>query len=144
MILKLSNLPEKERKAYFKLFEIICITTPYFTHIHNNEKYNSNGLRYDVNYLNGIGKRVVLLPLEIMANYVDVITKGNIDRNDTLFIKQMNRDLSRPIDETYVRINATSIGNIAYAALNVQHAQMRVWCEHILNLIHERVINELP
>jgi len=89
-------------------------------YIKPDHEFNSFGLRYNLFDLEKLSYSIILLPLEQMADYVDGVTKKAIDNNDTLFLlKQIlyikNEDIKN-ID--IQKLNAISIGNLAYIALN--------------------------
>jgi hypothetical protein len=89
-----------------------------------NEEYDELGLRYDIDYLNNLGNNIVLCPVEFIANYVDVITKSLVDNNDSNFME--NIVLDGVFEEAdYPNLNATALGNMAYAYLHIQSEKVR-------------------
>lgn len=127
-IVRLTEMPEKKRAELEKVMKDQNIPKPF-------PDFNSDGLRFTMEHLQDIGGAVCLLPLEYMAEYVDAITKNHIDENDTEFINR-HRDSFKPehhTPETFPNYNATSIGNIAYVALNCKDETLVKYCMDILD-----------
>lgn len=80
------------------------------------------GLRFPINYLNDIGGGIIVFPLEYMAEYVDVVTKTQIDDNDGGFIMNL---ITMEDDVDVNQYNTTAIGNLAYIALNCKNEQAK-------------------
>ena len=78
------------------------------------KNYSGMGLRYPVSFLNELGGYAVLLPLEMMADLVDVVTKHHVDTKSESVVDYMLNN--KKMD--YSVWNATSIGNMAYVHLN--------------------------
>lgn len=88
-----------------------------------SKSYDNYGLRYSVEHLNKIGQSLIFLPIEYMAEYVDVVTKTNVDIGDPDFLEQILNINPKNIDTSDK--NATSIGNAAYVALNSKDEKAR-------------------
>ncbi len=88
-----------------------------------NKKFNGYGLKFDIDYLNSIGSTPIVLPLEYMAEYSDMVTRGNIEEHDTEFINDFIDSSEQENDLS--KINATAIGNCAYVALNCSKLSAR-------------------
>lgn len=110
-IIKLSELSEHE--AY--QFKDSLLVKSIYRKPESN--FDQNGLRYTLAYLNSVGGRIIRLPLELMADYVDAITKDAIDESDPVFV--LTQILSIDVETLNMnRWNATSLGNMAYVALH--------------------------
>lgn len=107
------------------------------------KKFNDNGLRFPIEYLNVIGKNIIMLPLEIIADYADVITVTAINNNDADFIKFNFSKNDFDIEKEYENINATSIGNLGYVALHCINEPIRQMAETILQQIFVKVKGSL-
>ena len=106
-----------------------------------NEEFDENGLKFPIEYLDEIGVNVVLFPIEIMANYVDVVTKFAVDNNEKSIIDHLT-DSNFNIDTIYKELNATSVGNLAYAALHLKDEKVQQICENRLNQIFDKHLDE--
>lgn len=84
-----------------------------------SEEFNEWGLRFPIDYLNEIGPLPICLPLEYMAEYVDIVTKTQTDKNDEKFLS----DIDYPDEDNYDKVNATAVGNVAYIALTSKNEQ---------------------
>jgi hypothetical protein len=94
------------------------------------KEFDGNGLRHTMEELKAIGKKAVFLPVEEMADYVDVMTKNAIDNNDEDFIYKI---VSIDSDKTALSLlNATSFGNLAYIKLHCHHEPARRIAEQII------------
>lgn len=127
-IKRLSNLTE-EGKA-----EVLALVEKKFGK--PNDKFDMYGLRYPIDHLNKIGGSIITIPLECMAEYVDVITKNAIDENDGYFI--LTQVLNSDDDSINLsKLNATAIGNIAYVCLNCSDEIGRLKSEKLLERYEE-------
>jgi hypothetical protein len=88
-------------------------------------------LRFPIEYLNNIGKNIIFLPIEKMADYADIITSSKIDEKDNDFILSQLIDFD--IKDMYSHINTTSIGNMAYILLNCEVEEVKLFVEKKLN-----------
>jgi hypothetical protein len=80
-------------------------------------EFNDYGLRYKLEALNYIGNTILVYPLEIMADFVDAITKAHVDEN------AISEDLWGCDGYEYIpgsKVNATGCGNLAYMAVHHQ------------------------
>lgn len=134
-IIKLSKFSEQLKDAvlndYNSLIESGELLKP-------NDEFNDYGLRFDVQYLNRIGLSLVLLPLEIMAEYVDIVTKSNVDKGLYDF-DESSYDMFRINESQLQYTNATAIGNLAYICLNSKDTYIKTICEQSLNHIYDYV-----
>lgn len=133
--IELSNMTKARKKEYLLDYE----------KMHNDEsiigfkfekplkKFNSNGLKYSPEFLQKIGLMLVMLPIELMQNYVDGITKTMVDENPEKLRKFLVSEDNININE----INATSIGNLAYLILNIKDEELKNRCKLILNTIYK-------
>lgn len=84
------------------------------------KSFDENGLRYDINYLNKMFPRILFLPIEQQALFVDAVTfyncKFDWDPGEEDFLNP---------DTSLENINCTSIGNMAYIALNHLRPEVR-------------------
>jgi len=116
-ILELMKNPEKvlfefkewdndTREEYIEFF--------YKNHPHPNSSFDGNGFRYDIHYLNKLGNDLILCPVEFISNYVDVITKDYVDKQDKVFAKNIASEMEFYREEFFLELNATAIGNLGY------------------------------
>lgn len=91
-----------------------------------NEKFNEHGLRFDINYLQSIGGAICMLPLEFMSEYVDVVCKNVMDRNDGLMEESILND--ELLEEEFPDTNTTALGNIAYVAFHTKNEKVKEKC----------------
>lgn len=127
-IKRLSNLTE-EGKA-----EVLALVEKTFGK--PNEKFDMYGLRHSIEQLNKIGGSIITIPLECMAEYVDIVTKNAIDNNDGYFI--LTQVLNTDDDSiNFSKLNATAIGNIAYVCLNCSDETARLKSEKTLERYEE-------
>jgi len=116
MKIKRLNKFTKEHKKVFGILEKKIFDKP-----KPEKEFNSFGLRFSDEHLKKMGGAIILMPLEYMAEYVDIVTKARIDEHDEDFITQQILGISPTADIDNIAMekwNATSIGNIAYIALN--------------------------
>jgi hypothetical protein len=96
-----------------------------------SDKFDYYGLRYNIDQLNKIGGSIINIPLECMAEYVDVVTKTAIDKNDGLFI--LTQILNVDYDKLNCsKLNTTAIGNISYVCLHCKDESARIKSEKFL------------
>lgn len=127
-IKRLSNLTE-EGKA-----EVLALVEKKFGK--PNEKFDMYGLRHSIEQLNKIGGSIITIPLECMAEYVDVITKNAIDEDDGFFI--LSQILNFDYDKANLsKLNTTAIGNLAYVCLKCTDEHARVKSEKFLERYEE-------
>lgn len=131
-IVRLSELSEEKKNLlesqYNQLLEAGVFMNP-------NQEFNVYGLRFPIEYLRNVRNYVCILPLEYIAEYVDVITKERIDYESDIqddFYDYKTYELE---DCDLDLVNTTSIGNLAYACLHSKHKKTRQTCEESLNKI---------
>ena len=95
------------------------------------QEYNEYGLKFNMDELNRIGANVIMLPIEYMAKYVDIITKTNIDENNPDFLESQFHDF-KVSKENYKSCNATSCGNIAYIYLHCKDEKVKQICKQAI------------
>lgn len=97
-------------------------------------EFDNFGLRHSLPHLNRVGGGAIFLPLEYMAEYVDVVTKKAIDEQDPVFLlKQVLSINSENIDKINLEnFNTTSLGNLAYVALHAHSEDARNIAECLL------------
>jgi hypothetical protein len=95
--------------------------------------YDDFGLRFPSEYLSELRHNLIFFPLEIIAEYVDIVTKENIDQDNKEFIYHMVHELNTDVEYLYEGINATGIGNLGYIALNCKDEKAREICEKCLD-----------
>lgn len=134
-IIKLSELNAEEKYVRIKQYETLIEAGEL---VHANKDFNDYGLRFDVQYLNRIGLMLVLLPLEMMAEYVDVVTKSYVDKSIWDF-DESSYGMFRINESQLQYTNATAIGNLAYNCLNSKDTYIKTICEQSLNKIHDYV-----
>lgn len=130
MILELRNLPiekQEEIKAHYNSsLENGTLLPPF-------KQFNEFGLKYTTEHLGEIGKFAIFFPVEMMVNYVDAITKKNIDENNGYFISKTIAEL---IVCNFDGINTTSIGNLAYCYMYSINRNLKQEAKFHLDLIH--------
>lgn len=110
-----------------------------------NPKFDNNGLRFDIDYLNRIGGSICVFPLEFMADYVDVVCKESIDKQEG----KMEQDIlaDDATDESLVDINATALGNLSYIVLHTKDELAKAKCLDIiwryLNIYFDNMIKAM-
>lgn len=136
-IVRLENMNDVQRKNYMEGYNGMLIGSgnPQAFMMRPDERFDDNGLRFSVDYLSSIGKAVIMLPLELMAEYVDLVTKTKIDDNDEEFIYHQVIDPVFDIETMYEGLNASSIGNMAYVCLHCKSSRAKQVAEDILNKI---------
>ena len=103
-----------------------------------NEGFDEYGLRFHTDYLNKIVHNIVFLPLEYMAEYVDIICKSYIDDGNEQFISEVKTSMQERKFSTW---NATSIGAVAYIALHCPKEEDRKECIDVLNDLYKWYVN---
>ena len=133
--IELSKMTKKIRKQYLIHYENMFIndTTLGFKLQKPTSYFNDFGLKYSSDFLNKVGILVVMFPIEIMQNYVDIIVKNIVD-NDPEKLKEF-----LPSEEkvNLYEINATSIGNLAYIILNANNKKIKNRCKVLLDRIYK-------
>lgn len=133
---RLNEMSEEGRIAFDASMSLLNSGVLGFKFVAPKEEFDSLNLRYDIDYLNKVGKLIVLLPVEEMVNYVDGITFQHILNKNKYFIDVeipnsiLNIDLENKYH--YNSLNATSIGNIAYVMENCESEHVKKLCEDFL------------
>lgn len=95
-------------------------------------RFDKNGLRYPVRDLDRLGLRIIFFPIEVMAEFVDVVTKTRLDSGEAM------PDITfAGLRANYHRMNATSIGNLAYVALHSRFPNQKAHILLILEAIYK-------
>lgn len=114
----LRDFPEEYKDGFAKMLKENNI--PNYTDLFDNW-----GLRFDLDHLNAMGLNLIHYPVEYMAEYVDVIMKNNIDSNNKEFIRVHFLDHEFNYVTEYNTWCATSIGNVAYCAINCKNEKAK-------------------
>ena len=129
-IVVLSRLSQDAQNKYLEYYNSNIRTSELYTEPF--AEYDKFGLRYPIEHLDLMGKNLVFLPLEFMADYVDIITKTHVDENSPqLTVNSFDFDVADLFDS----INATAIGNAAYIAMHHTNPTLRQLAENKLNEI---------
>lgn len=105
------------------------------------DEFDSNGLRFPVSYLNEIKFMIVFLPLELMAEYADIVTTQMIESIDSDNGVTFSFDIARSNysdDQIFLNLNATAIGNLAYICLNSKSINVKGIAERALQIIFDK------
>ena len=150
-ILKLGEMTPEQKDNYLEYFNNALLTGALgFKVMQPADEFDENGLKFPIEYLNQLGVNVVFLPIEMMAEYADIITKSSIDGYDKGYYEFLSGDDLESLDEMYEsgQINATSIGNMAYIAMHCKDQTQRDLSDAGLNKIFSKhkkaVLNMLP
>lgn len=124
-MLQLSTLPPDQVAKFWHYYEAACSgQVPGVKLERPADQYNDIGSRYSIEHLQYIGVAILYLPIEIMATYAcqQVVTgeAAHIYRGDSRLI--------------FEKMNATSIGNIAHAALHSNCIETK---EHANSLLRD-------
>jgi len=80
-MLKFSDMKPEQSAKYEDYYKNVLLTgAAGFKVLEASPIFNEHGLRFPTDYLATIGVQVILLPLEIMSNYADVITVDAINK----------------------------------------------------------------
>ncbi len=130
-IVVLSRLSQDVQNRYLEYYET-NIRSNSSLYVEPFAEFNKFGLRYPTEHIELLGKNIVFLPLEFMADYVDLITKTYVDENSPqLTINSIDFDIVDSFDD----IKATTIGNMAYIAMHHKDSALRQLAEQQLNEI---------
>lgn len=144
MVIRLSELNQEQKDNYMNYYNNVLLTgLSGFKILEPEKEFNDFGLRFPIDYLNSVGKNIIMFPLEIMAEYCDVITKSYIDDKDESFIYEQIIDCDFNLEETYGNLNATGIGNLAYMALNCHNERAKEIANEQINSIFVKAKGEL-
>jgi hypothetical protein len=149
-IIKLSSLSKEKRLIAEKFFEDTFFNEKMpveFRFVKPSPEFDEHGLRFDLPHLKDIGLRVLLLPLEYMANYADEVTITAVDSCNKDFVEQISDSTTEIQDmtdeEVLQKINATSVGNLAYISIHLKNQEVKDLSEAILNRLHKAFLNQL-
>ena len=144
MIRRLSTMSDVEYSRWTKEYDnLLSIGVNGFKLLEPFKHFDSNGLKFPIEYLNAIGKYIVFLPLEVMGEYVDVVTKEMIDKNPYKYFLEDIEKINIHDTDTWEAINATGVGNLAYACLHLKNVTHLALCETLLNDINDKAKLEL-
>lgn len=105
--------------------------------------YDRFGLKFSLDHLNQITAVLPLIPVQVAADYVDLVTKIAIDNNEMRF----DDSLLKHVEDLKLDINATSIGNLSYAYVNTQFEEdkpfLKASITKIANFILDAAADEL-
>ena len=107
---------EKERYRVFK--KTLPVPFP---------EFDGWGLRFTTEHLNALKITVILLPLEDMAIYADVVTYQAIRDANTNFLYEQFFDMLNGHMPRFASLNTTAIGNLALVAMecHIEGIKMR-------------------
>jgi len=109
------------------------LSTTFDAFIKAAKGYDENNLRYKIEHLEMMFPKILDLSIFEQAEYADYITVKNV--NEDWYIK-MAKEIDLFVDELN-SANTTSIGNLAYAALNCKDEDARRNCLLQLGKIKE-------
>lgn len=132
----LSDLPDlPEKSEYMKIINSYPKPT---------QEFDMYGLKFTLEHLNYMGRNVLLLPVDHMAQYVDMITKTAIDENDEDFIYASILSPESNIENIdYNNVTATTYGNLAYIYLNCKDQSAKDICKSVLTIGFDVYLKEL-
>ena len=85
------------------------------------DEFDENGLKFPLDYLKTAAPAIIFLPLELMADYADIVTVNAVITRDKAFMVTLLGNLENfPSD--LQTITATTIGNLAYITLHLNQA----------------------
>lgn len=97
--------------------------------------YDSRGIRYSARHLERVKHEIMFYPLALQSEYADALTTKNA-KNDE-FVMYSSGELLRDENiEALISkdlVDATTIGNIAFLALNANNKAFRERCITILD-----------
>ena len=142
-ITRLSDFTEEEIKFYHQSMDHFYATNPLkLKKVSPSETFDEHGFRYPIDHLKAMGIFVVSFPLEIMATYCDRSTKLLVDEGDIDFL--INSVYEYDFEQMDIRyLNATGVGNMAYACLHCKEQKARNILENQLNKILSIAINDI-
>lgn len=114
----------------------------YMNYIKPKDEFDENGLRFDVDYLAGIGNNVILIPVKFMSEYVDIITKELVDTNDEGFIKSIKESEFITYEDAPF-CNATSCGNMAYIYIHIKDDEVKQIMKKNIKFMIDYKIDEI-
>jgi hypothetical protein len=133
MIARISTMTIEQRRAFNEYYAKCLSGELGFTLYQAAPVFNSYGLRFDIDYLRTIGSMVIFFPLEIMADYADQITNSTVMKDPGKCYMDRYQELT-PSD--VMRMNATTIGNMAFVLLHSENEKDKEIAEKVLMQIH--------
>lgn len=138
MILELSKLDESRKKIQEKYINSLYKQgLNGFKLMKPKKDFNTNGLRFDLDYLAVLGINLILLPVEVMVLYADktteTVVKDNTNKGNTDIILSLS---SFEISKHFVEVNCSTIGNLAYIYKHSNNQLCKEMARIILNDIH--------
>jgi hypothetical protein len=99
------------------------------------------GMAADLKTLDEVFKTIHLMPLEEQAKYADVICRQMA--TDVVFVQRQLGGIEATLGrESYGKMNATTVGNLAYLALNASSEGHRNICLDVLKGYKQWRINQ--
>lgn len=106
--------------------------------IKSAERFDKYGLKFPIDYLHKIGRCVIFLSTESIAEYVDILTKEIVDANNLQLICVIYERELYKLNNTYEALNATDIGRIAYMQLYCKSKEIKKNCKKMLEDIYNK------
>ena len=106
--------------------------------------FDSNGLSYDLDFLEEVSYGILVLPIDIQSHFVDEQTAMLVNNNQLIMEDDLSEDIigsesiARQLDENLV--NATSIGNIAYVYQYTKDARTKEIAKQWITAFAEQVL----
>ena len=133
---RLSKMTEKQKSKYMDYYNNVLLTGVGGVKFEKPFDKPIDNLYFDIEYLNNVGIAIVMLPIELMAEYRDIVTEERIDHWNKFGKKIKVEDLEQfDIKKDFDGLNATSLGNIAYTILNSDNKEIVDYSINILNQI---------
>jgi len=125
------DFDSEELKRYHDIYDKLPKPCP---------EFDSDGLRFPVHVLNELGMNNIVFPIEVMAQFVDGVTKKAVDNDESTIDIQMESG-RKMLDDFYKEFNATTIGNLAYITLNHKKESTRDNAKEFLEEIFAKELN---
>ena len=135
MIVSLKDCTEQQKQEIFQEYERFLTEDLGLTTLKPSEEFNALGSKFPKNHLLTLNLNLIYFPLEIMSDYVDKMTKTAMDNNDAKYINSAigTLNLSSMKSIQLNNMNATTLGNLSYIALNCQNPTLAALAEKELN-----------
>lgn len=95
--------------------------------------YDSYGSRFSQRHLLKVGDDIAFYPLSAQARYADAVTVTNIKNENFILLSCASLLDGVPISESESAFTPTTIGNLAFIALNSHRKDIRTKCMDILD-----------
>ncbi len=105
-------------------------------------EWQQSGVRFPLQHLRKMKGRILLLPLEFMSLYNDVVTHNALVAKEYGTINRHMLLLTRRTLPAIEDLNTTTIGNLASIALNCTIAGLQKEALDILNRLHDRYVEK--